>query len=101
MHEILALYEAGVTVEVKGGYDTGCWFSFIGKLTDTSKVKDRHVGGRLVRPTGFCSEGMVCSKPAPSQRDIEAFFKRVGDRETQLRRWIDEFNALKAQGECE
>nr|WP_250808557.1 hypothetical protein [Neorhizobium tomejilense] len=84
-------------METKGGYDTGCWFVFSGKLVGALDLENRIVGGRLLSRRGFCSEGMMQSRAEQFSRGgkhhgIALFLARVEAREAQLTRWLAEYN---------
>ncbi len=84
-------------MEMVGGYDTGVYFAFKGKALRVFAADER-VGGRIVRKSGFCSEGMMMSHDEQfarggSQVGIERFFSRCETRKAQLSRWLAEFDS--------
>lgn len=98
LHEILAHYGPGVSMEAKGGYDTGVYFSFTGRLVEPTADGGRIVGGRLAGRHGFCSEAIVATREETRSRGgraygIGRFFARCQTREATLRRWLADYEA--------
>jgi hypothetical protein len=94
MFEILDLYHWPVVMDEVGGYDTGVYFSFKGSLKDGAMPPDKHCGGRLIRPSGFCSESVQITRwelRASSPRGLELFSQRVATRRATLSRWLKEY----------
>lgn len=99
LHDLLAMFRPGVTIETKGGYDTGVYFSFVGNRVAAECPSDHVVGGRIVRAKGFCSEGMMMSHEERYGRGglnhgIKLFEARYEARRAQLQRWLDEYEAM-------
>jgi len=98
LHEILAHYGPGVSMETKGGYDAGVYFSFTGRLLEPVADGGRIVGGRLAGRYGFCSEAIVATREETRSRGgrgygIDLFFARCEAREATLRRWLADYEA--------
>lgn len=85
-------------MEMVGGYDTGVYFAFKGKALRVFAADERIVGGRIVKESGFCSEGMMMSHDEQfaaggPQVGIDRFFSRCETRKAQLSRWLAEFDS--------
>jgi len=99
LHEILACFEPGVTIQMRGGYDTGVYFLFKGKALRRIPHDKRIIGGRIVREDGFCSEALLMTHEEKFSRGgskvgIEMFMARCEERRIKFERWLTEFNAL-------
>lgn len=95
LHQILSLYHPGVTVEVVGGYDTGVYFRFKGRIIIPIQAGEQ-VGGRLVREFGFTSEAMEMSRDERFGRagltaGITRFEARYQARLDKYQQWLLEY----------
>ena len=102
--EILSRFEPGVSMEmVSVGWEISVYFNFTGRLVSRLDPADRMVGGRLLRPDGFCSEALELTRTETFGRDgikhgRERFWIRVKAREAQLARWLADFTSLPSTG---
>ncbi|MCV9964368.1 hypothetical protein OIU34_20995 [Pararhizobium sp. BT-229] len=99
LHQLLARYEDGVTMEMVGGIDTGVYFSFKGKASAAINPAER-VGGRILRPSGFCSEAIMPTREelfgrGGSAYGQELFFARCDARQKKFERWMRDFYQQK------
>ncbi len=98
LHLLLSRFEPGVRIEMKGGYDSGVFFSFVGRHVGPVLPEEREIGGRIVRPWGFSSEAMEMSTDekrlvGTSTDGIDRFFARCERRRLRFERWARQHDA--------
>ncbi|MCS4088669.1 hypothetical protein [Rhizobium sp. BK176] len=103
LHELLARYEAGVTIEMVGGIDTGVYFSFKGKAKRKIDPGER-CGGRIFRQHGFCSEAIMPTRSEMIGRGgvahgQELFFARCAERQKKFERWMRDYASRREGNE--
>lgn len=94
LNQLLALY-GPVEFRMVGGYDSGVYFSFSGRLksplpSDGSRV----VAGRIAGKFGFVSEAVLMTRSEmlrPGGADLEAFWKRADAKKAKFERWLEEY----------
>lgn len=95
LHQLLDRYEAGVTLEMVGGIDTGVYFKFNGEAKGKIDPAER-CGGRIFRAYGFCSEAIMPTRSEMISRGgvahgQELFFARCSERQKKFERWMRDY----------
>lgn len=91
--ELAALYD-GLRVYQHGGYNTGTYCQFVGRLRPGAKLTERVMSGRIVGHLGFCSEAIFIMREEARSRGgtahgLELYFARERAQLAKFKRWVD------------